>query len=65
LDEGCQQHNLWGANYYLDLPGEDRFEYQSMINIRPSDENLKQQIQSETIRAQVRELAIHFFESKQ
>src|SRR5664279_1218703 len=63
LEEGCLQANLWGANYYPDLTGEDRFEYQSMINIRPSQDNRKQQIQSEKIRAQVRELAIHFFEA--
>ena len=63
LEQGCLQANLWGANYYPDLSGEDRFEYQSMINIRPSQDTRKQQIQSEKIRAQVRELAIHFFEA--
>jgi len=64
LEEGCLQKNLWGANYYPDLSGEDRFEYQSMINIRPAQDNRKQQIQSEKIRAQVRKLAIHFFEAQ-
>ena len=62
LEEGCLQAELWGANYYPDLSGEDRFEYQSMINVRPSQGNRKQQIESEKIRAEVRELAVHFFE---
>jgi len=64
LEEGCAQANLWGANYYPDLSGEDRFEYQSMINVRPSQNNTKQQIQSEQIRSQVRDLAAYFFEAK-
>jgi hypothetical protein len=63
LEDGCLQNNLWGANYYPDLPGEDRFEYQSLINIRPSQTNRKQQIESKKIRDRVRELAIHFFEA--
>jgi hypothetical protein len=64
LEKGSRQQNLWGANYYPDLPGDDRFEYNSMINVRPSDDNHKQDIQSEVIRQKVRQLAIHFFESK-
>ena len=64
LEEGCQQANLWGANYYPDLTGEDRFEYHSMINVRPSQNNRKQQIESASIRRTVRDLAAYFFEGK-
>jgi len=62
LEEGCRQVNLWGANYYPDLSGEDRFEYQSMINVRPAQKNRKQHIESAEIRQKVRDLAAHFFE---
>ena len=62
LEEGCRQSNLWGANYYPDLSGEDRFEYQSMINVRPAQNNRKQRIESAEIRQKVRDLAAHFFE---
>jgi hypothetical protein len=61
LEAGSRQENLWGGNFYPDLPGEDRFEYKSMINIRPRDSNRKQDIESQTIRRQVRALAGHFF----
>jgi hypothetical protein len=64
LDDGSQKDDLWGANYYWQDETEKRFEYTSMINIRPSQNNLKQEIQSPEIRRQVRELAIYFFESK-
>jgi hypothetical protein len=63
LEDGSQQENLWGANYYPGLAGEDRFEYHSMINVRPSENNKKQNIESDEIRKRVRALAIHFFET--
>lgn len=62
LQQGSRQSDLWGANYYLFDPSESRFEYTSMINVRPNDQNTSQAIQSETIRQKVRAAAIHFFE---
>ncbi len=64
LADGSLQENLWGGNYYPDLQGEERFEYQSMINIRPAAGNRKQEIQLDPIRRRVRELANYFFESR-
>lgn len=64
IDDGSVQSDLWGANYYLELEGEERFEYQSMINIRPAQNNRKQQIESPDIRSQVRRLGEFFFESQ-
>jgi hypothetical protein len=64
LEDGSSQTDLWVANYYPDLDGGDRFIYRSMINIRPNDGNTQQQIQSDKIRQQVRELALHFFEGR-
>jgi len=63
LTDGSQQEDLWGANYYLEDASEDRFEYTSMINLRPQQENRSQEIQSPDIRKQVRQLAVHFFET--
>lgn len=63
LEDGSLQENLWGGNYYWDDPSEERFEYTSMINVRPAQGNTSQQIQSEAIRRQVRDLAVHFFEA--
>src|SRR5438105_143045 len=63
LDHGSAQQNLWGANYYLDDTTDRRFEYTSMINIRPADGNAFQEIKSEELRKKVRALAEYFFES--
>jgi hypothetical protein len=52
-----------GANYYLNDVTDHRFEYTSMINVRPKQGNTSQEIQSPDIRRQVRDLAIFFFES--
>jgi hypothetical protein len=62
LEDGSAQTDLWGANYYLFDTSDARFEYTSMINIRPTDGNTAQEIQSPEIRSGVRDLAIRFFE---
>ncbi len=64
LEDGSAQTDVWGANYYLDNPPEDRWEYASMINVRPADGNSKQIITSHELRAEVRKLGEHFFEGK-
>jgi len=65
LEEGSDQVNLWGANYYLFDRDESRFEYTSMINVRPSDGNTAQEVQTESIRNKIRTAAVFFFESNQ
>lgn len=54
LEDGSEQDDLWGANWYA---GEQRLEFESLINIRPrlgnrniviQDENLRKQIESVT-----------------
>ncbi len=40
LKQGSKQQNLWGINLYPELyPDEDWIEYDSMINLRPSEGN--------------------------
>ena len=63
LEDGSRQEDLWGANYYLADASDARYEFTSMINIRPSQENTAQLIQSEDVRRRVRDLAGRFFES--
>ena len=63
LEEGSQQEHLWGGNYYLNDTSDKRFEYTSMINLRPQQGNKSQEIQSSEIRRQVGDLAAFFFES--
>ena len=56
LQEGSQQRDLWGANYY---PGESQgacIEYTSLINIRPSQDNHSMEIADPEIRRSIMEI---------
>jgi hypothetical protein len=50
LDEGSEQDDLWGANWY---PTDQRVEFESLINIRPRLGNRGILIQSQEIRREV------------
>ena len=50
LEQGSEQDDLWGANWY---PGEQRIEYESLINIRPRLGNRSMIIQNDEIRGKV------------
>ena len=50
LEQGSQQADLWGGNYYPARPGEKRIEYTSLINIRPSAGNSSWLISDETLK---------------
>src|SRR3989344_661856 len=39
IEDGSSQLDLWGFNLYLDEHGDNAIEYQSLINIRPSQGN--------------------------
>lgn len=40
LDGGSAQADLWGINLYPDLPPDSFLEFDSMINVRPSNGNV-------------------------
>jgi len=39
LEDGSNQRHLWGVNLYPAVTGDDWIEFDSMINIRPSQGN--------------------------
>ena len=39
LEKGSEQKNLWGINIYPEMKGPDFVEFDSMINLRPSQNN--------------------------
>ena len=39
IESGSRQENLWGVNVYPDLSGDEWIEFNSMINVRPSQGN--------------------------
>ena len=54
LENGSKQKSIWGINLYPELCGGSEFiEFDSMINIRPSQGNLSRGIDDEKTRAQI------------
>jgi hypothetical protein len=53
LDGGSAQRNLWGINLYPDLPAEQWVEYDSMINVRPSQGNRSRIVDDAAIREKI------------
>jgi hypothetical protein len=56
LDNGSRQANLWGINLYPGLEGESMVEFDSMINLRPSEGNRSRGIDDERTRNRVIEV---------
>lgn len=53
LEGGSRQQSLWGINIYADLEGDDRIEFDSMINIRPAQGNRSRGVDDPAIRATI------------
>jgi Protein of unknown function (DUF5674) len=53
LDEGAHQADLWGINLYPDRPAAEMIEFDSMINIRPSQRNRSRGVEDPAIRRQI------------
>jgi hypothetical protein len=54
LQEDSRQDDLWGINLYPDIPSEDWIEFDSMINIRPAQNNRTRGVEDAGIRARIR-----------
>lgn len=53
LTDGSKQEHLWGINLYPDLTGDDFIEFDSMINVRPSQNNPDRGVCDPKIREQI------------
>ena len=53
LENGSQQRNLWGINLYPDMGGADFLEFDSMINIRPSQNNRSRDVEDHQNRKKI------------
>lgn len=56
LAQGSRQQNLWGINLYPDKTFPELVEFDSMINIRPSQNNRSQSVEDENIRKVIFEI---------
>ncbi len=53
LERGSKQENLWGINFYPELSGEDFVEFDSMINIKPRQENRSRNVENQGVRDKI------------
>ncbi len=53
LEDGSRQANLWGINLYPDLPADEFIEFDSLINIRPSQGNISRGVEDEAVREKI------------
>ena len=56
LQDGARQADLWGINLYPDRPTEERIEFDSMINLRPSRGNRSRLVEDSAVRRQIQDL---------
>ena|SRR5581483_4497616 len=57
LESGSSQQDLWGINLWPENYGKDNFiEYDSMINIRPSQNNPSRSVESAETRKQIEQI---------
>ncbi len=60
LADGSKQEDLWGFNIYPDKTGGEAIEYDSLINIRPAQNNRTRELQDEGRRDAVRIVVAKF-----
>ena len=56
LSHGSKQEDLWGINLYPELSGDDFIEFDSMINLRPSQGNNTRSVDNPKIQKQIRKM---------
>lgn len=56
LENGSRQKNLWGINLYPEMPDAEFIEFDSMINMRPSQGNRSRGVEDEEIHKKIVEI---------
>ena len=53
LEQGSKQEDLWGINLYPEMCADQWIEFDSIINLRPSQNNRSRGIESEPLRQRI------------
>ncbi len=53
IENGSKQKNLWGINLYPEMKGDDFVEFDSMINMRPSQGNKSRGVDNPEMRKKI------------
>lgn len=56
LDAGSNQEDLWGINIYVDQSKDNWIEFDSMINLRPSQNNNSRSVENAEIQKKIVEI---------
>ncbi len=54
LEQGSRQEDLWGINLYPDIQNADWLEFDSMINLRPSQGNRSRGVEDPELQKRIR-----------
>lgn len=60
LEEGSLQEDLWGFNLYPEMEGDDFIEYDSLINIRPRQNNSSRIVEDDSTREAIKNIVDKF-----
>ncbi len=63
LERGSHQEDLWGINIYIDKPPSERIEFDSIINLRPSQNNRSRDVLDPATREKIIALVNNLVES--
>lgn len=53
LEDGSRQEHVWGINLYPEKPAPERIEFDSMINVRPSQNNRSRGVENPDIQSRI------------
>jgi hypothetical protein len=56
LEQNSRQENLWGINLFIEIDSSDMVEFDSMINVRPGQNNRSRNVEKEVLREKIREI---------
>lgn len=56
IENGSKQNNLWGINIYPEIKDENWIEFDSMINLRPSQGNRTRGVENKEIQKNIIEI---------
>ena len=56
LAQGSQQSDLWGINLYPEMEGDDFIEFDSLINIRPTQGNRSRDVLDPNTRKRITDI---------
>lgn len=54
LEHGSKQEHLWGINIWVNKPEAERIEFDSLINIRPSQNNRSRYVEDAAVREKIK-----------